>query len=144
MEISASSRFDVPASTIWSLLEDFSAISNWWPTDGLITIQRVECEGEGVGMIRHIYNHGMEKPVSERLDYQDAVDKILILSIVGDRPGLIDAYVAIGKVIALAESECKLDYRGYISCDQRVEEKVERNIRITWDRMFAGLRNASS
>jgi hypothetical protein len=85
----------------------------------------------------------MEKPVSERLDYLDSADRTLILSIVGDRPPGITAYVAVGKLIELADDRCRLDYRGYITCTPGSEAKVEKNIRFTWDRMFAGLRTAS-
>lgn len=143
MEITATTTFDAPASAVWALMENFGAIENWWPKDGPITIDRVVCEGQGVGMVRHIYNHGMDKAVSERLDYLDDDNRTLILSIVGDRPGGITAYVAVGKLTEITNNQCRLDYRGYVTCAQGREAKVEKNILFTWERMFTGLRSGS-
>lgn len=143
MEIEASCTFDASASKVWALLEDFAAIQQWWPDDGPITVARVECEGSGIGMIRHIYNLGMNVPVSERLDYLDAGNKTLILSIVGERPKGIDAYVAICKLVDISADQCRLDYRGFVSVSPGTDTRTEANIRFTWDRMFEGLRRHS-
>ncbi len=60
-----------PIETIWQLLMDFGNIEAWWPADAPIDIARVELDGSGVGMTRHIYNVGFDSPVSERLDALD-------------------------------------------------------------------------
>ena len=75
-----------PRDTIWGLLMDFGNIQAWWPANTPIDIERVELEGSGVGMIRHIYNVGFEGAVSERLDSLDLANYTLQLSIVGARP----------------------------------------------------------
>ena len=140
MEITSSTILDCPASSVWALLEDFGSIQTWWPKNGPITIERVVCEGEGVGMIRHIHNVGMAAPVSERLDFLDPPNRTLILSIVGNRPSGITAYVAIGRLTEISEQQCRLDYRAYVTTAPGKELKAEKGILFTWDIMFSGLR----
>jgi uncharacterized protein YndB with AHSA1/START domain len=46
---------NAPREIIWALLMDFGNIEAWWPKDAPIAIDRVELEGRGVGMTRHIW-----------------------------------------------------------------------------------------
>lgn len=142
MEITSSTILDCPASSVWALLEDFGSIQTWWPRNGPITIEQVVCEGDGVGMIRHIHNVGMSAPISERLDFLDPEEKTLILSIVGDRPSGITAYVAIGCVTEISERQCRLNYRAYVTTVPGKELKAKKGILLTWDIMFSALRGA--
>jgi len=139
-EISTSEIIDAPAGSVWALLADFPKIEAWWPADGDIRIERVVCEGEGVGMVRHVYNAGVKSPVSERLDLLDPESRILMLSIVGDRPGGITAYVATARVVELEPGRCRVDYRANVTTAPGMEAKVMKNIRFTWTLMFKGLR----
>lgn len=143
MEISKQVSFNSPAVKVWALLENFGAIEAWWPSTGAITIRTVEIEGAGVGMIRHIYNHGMSTPVSERLDFLDPENQTLILSIVGDRPAGITAYVAIARLTPTSEATCSLDYQGFVTCAPGREERVMKNLEFTWQTMFSGLEQAA-
>lgn len=142
--ISASATIESSADAVWSLLADFGNIEAWWPTDGKIRIERVECEGEGVDMVRHVHNFGVPGPVSERLDLIDPATMTLILSIVGDRPGGITAYVTTGTVTAEGPRRCRLDYRAHVTTEPGREERVEKNIRATWAEMFDGLGKAAA
>lgn len=144
MVIHESEVFDVSTDALWSLLAEFGAIEDWWPKEGDIQVERVVLEGEGIGMIRHIYNRGLTKPVSERLDFLDPETRTLILSIVGERMGGITAYVAIAHTVELAANSCRVDYKAYVTAHPGKEETVERNIRRTWQSMFAGLRSAAT
>lgn len=139
-EISASELIDASAERVWALLADFPHIRAWWPTDGAILIERVECEGDGIGMLRHVFNVGVKGCVSERLDLLDPESRTLMLSIVGDRPAGITAYVATARVVELVPGRCRVDYRANVTTEPGREAKVERDIRFTWSVMFRGLR----
>lgn len=144
MEITASTEFASSADAIWALLENFAAIERWWPKEGNIRIEKVECEGHGIGLTRHIYNVGMEKPVSERLDFIDPQQRTLILSIVGERQGGITAYVAIAKLLSTGPNSCRMNYQAYVTTVPGKEQHIEKNIRFTWEVMFSGLRQAAT
>ena len=143
-ELSTSTEIDAPASRVWALLEDFGAIERWWPSDGPISIESVRIEGEGVGMIRHIQNRGVANCTSERLDLLDPQTRTLILSIVGDRPPGMTAYVAEGRVVELDAQRCRVDYRANVTTVAGREEKMVKAIRYTWTEMFRGLARAAS
>lgn len=143
MEMTASYEFDSPAASIWALLEDFGAIERWWPKGGQIQIEKVELEGEGIGMVRRIYNKGMDKPINERLDFLDPENHTLILSIVGDRQGGITAYVAIGKLVETGPRQCRMDYRAYLTTLPGEEDRVSKGILFTWEMMFDGLQQTA-
>jgi uncharacterized protein YndB with AHSA1/START domain len=142
-EITTSREIEAPAAAVWSLLADFGSIAAWWPRDGKIRIAEVEVQGEGIGMIRHIRNEGVDKAVSERLDYLDPDTMTWILSIVGDRPPGISAYVAIGQLVPLGPARCRADYRCYVTSGAGMEKRVEHILRFTWSVMFEGLEQAA-
>jgi uncharacterized protein YndB with AHSA1/START domain len=142
-EITTSLEMEAPAEVIWSLLADFGNIAAWWPRDGRIRIERVVVQGEGIGTIRHIKNEGVDKVVSERLDFLDPETMTWILSIVGDRPPGIIAYVAIGRLIPLGSARCRADYRCYLTTDSGLEARIEKVLRHTWAEMFEGLESCA-
>jgi hypothetical protein len=124
-------------------LADFGAIQKWWPTSGLYQIGRVEIEGQGVGMIRHVYNKGIPRPVSERLDLLDHATRTIVLSIVGQRPPGMTAYVAVGRLAQIDAASCRLDYRALITTEEGREERVRDSVLKTWSIMVQGLENGA-
>jgi Polyketide cyclase / dehydrase and lipid transport len=138
-EVTCSHVLEASADSIWNLLEDFGSIQRWWPTDVSAPIERVSIEGDGVGMIRHIYNRGARHAVSERLDFIEPSTRTLVLSIVGARPVGITAYVAEGHVIDLGDGRCRIDYRALVSTSPDLVDPVRRALLKTWATMFRGL-----
>jgi uncharacterized protein YndB with AHSA1/START domain len=128
-----------PALSVWQLLEDFGSIQRWWPVDGRIRIAKVDIEGTGVGMIRHIHNHGATHAISERLDLLDPQSRTLVLSIIGTRPPGITGYIAEAHVVDVAENQCRMDYRALITTSGVDDEKVRAGVLKTWSIMFEGL-----
>jgi uncharacterized protein YndB with AHSA1/START domain len=139
-EIIAHHDFDAPAEQLWDLLRDFAHIERWWPADDpAVQIERVELEGEGIGLIRHIYNKGFSAPVSERLDYQDPATMTYKLSIVGQPPAGITAYQATGRIEALAPARSRLNYRAEFSTGAADPAAAEAFLRGAYALMFKGL-----
>jgi uncharacterized protein YndB with AHSA1/START domain len=143
-EITTRRDIEAPAEAVWSLLADFGNIAAWWPKDARIRIEKVDVEGEGVGTVRYIKNQGVAKVVSERLDFLDPDTMTWILSIVGDRPPGIIAYVAIGQLFPLGPDRCRADYRCYVTTEPGLEKRMEEILRLTWSVMFSGLESAAS
>lgn len=142
-ELTTTEILAAPADAVWRLLADFGAIEHWWPKDGPVPIESVTLEGQGVGMVRHIRNAGVAQPVSERLDYLDPSSRTLVLSIIGQRPPGITAYVAEGRIEALDATSCRMHYRALVTTAPGLEEAVRKGVLKTWARMFRGLEAAA-
>lgn len=138
--ITTSQEFETSSETLWDLLQDFAHIERWWPThDPAVQIDRVEVEGEGIGMVRHIYNQGYPDPVSERLDFLDPASMTYKLSIVGKAPVGITRYQATGRIEPLASGRCRLSYASEFATASGLSDDAEAWLRMAYDLMFKGL-----
>lgn len=135
---------NAPADTVWAFLENYEDIQAWWPKDGPVDIDRVEIEGSGVGVIRHIYNHGMPNAVSERLDYLDPANKTLKLSIVCDKPAGLVQYQATGQVTVLNEHQCRLTYHSEYTVEPGYQDEARAFLLGAYQLMFTGLEQAAA
>lgn len=137
--------FDAPAALLWDYLADFANIERWWPKDiPAVQIERVELEGDGIGLIRHIYNKGYPAPVSERLDFQDPATLTYTLSIVGARPAGITEYQATGRIEALGEGRSRLHYSSVFATESGQPDEAEAFLRMAYALMFQGLESAAA
>jgi hypothetical protein len=141
-ELNASATIGGGVEQVWALLADFGNIEAWWPKDGKVMIDHVEVEGAGPGMIRHIYNRGASGPVSEQLVLLDPQAKVLILSIVGQRPGGMTAYLATSRLTALGPDSCRIDHHSHVTAEAGREQVVESFLYKAYELMFAGLNAA--
>ncbi|MCY1393305.1 Polyketide cyclase / dehydrase and lipid transport [compost metagenome] len=135
--------FPAPAAMLWEMLADFGNIERWWPQDEpSVQIERVEFEGQGLGLTRHIYNRGFAAPVSERLDFQDPQARVYKLSIVGARPAGLTQYQATGQIEALTPRRCRLNYSSVFTTVSGQPEEAEVFLRGAYALMFKGLAQA--
>ncbi len=135
--------FDAPAGKVWALLADFGAIERWWPTEGPLLIERVELEGQGPGMVRHIFNRGARYSVSERLETLDPHERVLQLSILGRDPVRTAWYQATARLVELQDGRCRLDYESEFSTPRGRENQTRDGILAAYQAMFSGLQNAA-
>ena len=133
-----------PIETIWQLLMDFGNIEAWWPADAPIDNARVELDGSGVGMTRHIYNVGFDSPVSERLDALDLENRSLQLSIVGERPAGLLHYQATGKLSVLENGGCRLTYDSEFIAEDGREDEARAFLLGAYELMYLGLDGAGN
>ncbi|MBR9911827.1 MAG: SRPBCC family protein [Gammaproteobacteria bacterium] len=131
--------FNTPRANVWELLVDFGNIERWWPADSIVDIDHVDIEGDGIGMIRHIYNVGFESAVSERLDYLDTENHTLKLSIVCDRPAGLLQYQATGRLVELDNGGCRLNYDSEFVTEPGREKEAEEFLQGAYALMFHGL-----
>lgn len=140
LQIRTHHDFNAPSRVLWDYLQDFANIERWWPKDvPAVQIERVVIEGEGIGLVRHIYNKGFPTAVSERLDALDPESMTYRLSIVGDRPAGLVTYQATGHVEALGENRCRLNYESVFAVLPGREQEAEAFLRMAYDLMFQGL-----
>ena len=142
-QLTVSEVINAPADTVWRLVKDFGNIESWWLKNSPIKIDRVVQEGQGIGMIRHIYYVGVPAPLSERLEYLDDAARTYGLSIVGEGiPGLV-SYSARGVITELDAGNCRLDYRAEIEAKPEKTAKVEQTLRFGLLQVIAGLKAAA-
>lgn len=101
VEVSVEREFDVAADRVWAILADFADIS-WIPGT-----EKVELEGEGVGMIRHVKAPGMAV-LHERLDAIDHDTMTLDYSLPVVEYLAVKDYRARARVVALEGDRCRL------------------------------------
>jgi hypothetical protein len=127
----------VAADRIWALVADFGGLADWWPP-GLL--DRVEVEGDGVGMVRHIHTV-VGIVLSEQLDALDHRARRLELSITGDLPAGMSDYHAVGQVHEVSPSSCRIEWAGrYRVPAAEVETGARAFIEGAYATMFRGLR----
>ena len=136
--------FNAPRNTVWAFLLDFGDIEAWWPKGEIVDIDHVDLEGEGIGMIRHIYNVGFDHALSERLDALDPENHVLKLSIVCDRPVGLLRYQATGQLSELEGGGCRLTYDSEFVTEKGREKEAEEFLLAAYALMFRGLDSASS
>jgi len=138
-------HYDIQASVeaVWPLLADFAGIQAWWPKGEAVDIERVEVEGEGVGLIRHIYNVGFPTAVSERLDFLDPENHTLKLSLVCDRPAGLLQYQATGQLTPLGPDSCRMTYRAEFVAEEGQADAAKEFLLGAYQLMFRGLEAAA-
>ncbi|MFU8762947.1 MAG: SRPBCC family protein [Haliea sp.] len=142
--IEAQHDFRAPPQTLWDLIADFGNIEAWWPAGGAVNIERVELEGTGIGMVRHIYNEGMPAPVSERLDHLDPAALVWRLSIVGTKPAGLLQYQATGRITALDDGGSRVEYLGEFEAEAGGESQAREFLQGAYALMFNGLEQAAA
>ncbi len=115
-----------PLERVWPFLENFADILAWWPAGRAVDIERLELQGEGIGQIRHSYNVGFPNAVSEPLNFLDAKNHTLKLSLVGLRPaGLLKRH-ATGQLTALGPDARRMTYHSeFVDGEGRAETARE-------------------
>ncbi|MBW2292648.1 MAG: SRPBCC family protein [Deltaproteobacteria bacterium] len=101
IEVSLEREFAVDAKKLWAILADFADIS-WIPG-----LEKVELEGEGVGMIRHVTAPGMAV-LHERMDAIDREKMILDYSVPTVEYLRVKNHRAQARVVALEGRRCRL------------------------------------
>ncbi len=135
--------FDAPPAALWDYVQDFARIDRWWPRhDPSVQIDHVDLVGEGIGMVRHIYNVGYPDPVSERLDFLDPKTLTYKLSIVGKPPVGITYYQATGVITSLPGDRCRLNYDSEFTTVSGLPDEAETWLRMAYSLMFRGLADA--
>ncbi len=106
-------------------------------------IERVEVEGHGPGMVRHIFNRGARYRVSERLERLDSDERVLQLSILDRDPAHPPWYQATARLFELEDGRCRLDYESEFSAPRGRENQTRDGILAAYAVMFRGLQDAA-
>ena len=103
VEYSTEREFEIDADDIWAMLANFADVS-WIPA-----LEKVELEGEGVGMVRHITAPGLPQ-LHERMDAIDHEIMALDYSVPEVEYLKVANYTARAQVTPLSEGHCRLKW----------------------------------
>ena len=114
VSVSIEREFDVDSRMLWAILADFGNIGR------IPGIEKVELEGDGVGMIRHVTAPGMPM-LHERMDAIDHDEMILDYSVPAVEYLKVKNYRARARVVALEGGRCRLIW----SCESEPDGVTE-------------------
>lgn len=103
VEFSLKRDFEISADDVWAMLANFGDIS-WIPA-----LEKVELEGEGVGMIRHVTAPGMPE-LHERMDAIDHETMTLDYSVPEVEYLHVENYTARAQVTSLGDQRCRVHW----------------------------------
>ncbi|MBT4520183.1 MAG: SRPBCC family protein [Halieaceae bacterium] len=120
VKVSIEREFDSPAKALWAMLANFGDIS-WIPG-----IDRVELEGSGVGMIRHVTTTGLPT-LAERMDAIDHRQMSLDYSVPSVAYMQVKNYTARAQVFELPDNRCRLHWSCQCEADGIDEAQATAN-----------------
>lgn len=102
MELESEYELPYPAAQVWALLSDFRSMPGHWPD-----LDRVESDGEGVGMTRTLYWKNSQIPRVQRLDALDTDAMSMRFSPLNPVVPVTDFHI-FNCVEAITENSCKV------------------------------------
>jgi hypothetical protein len=101
VEVRVEREFEFGAEAVWAVFADFGNVS-WVPG-----VEKVELEGEGVGMIRHL-TVPVFPQLHERLEAIDHEEMVLVYSIPNVEYIEVENYTARAQVFDLGSGRCRV------------------------------------
>jgi len=126
VEVSIEREFDYPSERLWAVIADFGNVS-WVPG-----VQKVELEGEGVGMIRHLTITD-DQQYHERLEAIDHAGMILDYSLPVVPFIQVKDYSAKAQVFALDGERCKVVWSCKAEADGADEAQATTNTELFYE-----------
>lgn len=135
VEVSIERDYEVAAERAWALIADFGDVS-WVPG-----IEKVEVEGDGVGMVRHL-TVPVFPPLHERLDAIDHSARMLEYSIPAVEYIQVENYRARAQVVDLGRGRCRLLWSCEAEAAGASEEEATDKTRAFYEAMLGWIDDA--
>jgi hypothetical protein len=143
VEVTVERDFEISARRVWDLIADFGDVG-WVPG-----VEKVELEGEGVGMVRHL-TVPVYSQIHERLDAIDHEQRVLDYSIPAVEYLHVKNYRARARVVELSHDRCKVIWSCRAEASGADEAQAAASTRafyeslLTWIRDFLERRDAAT
>lgn len=129
IEVELEREYEFGAGDVWAVIANFGNVS-WVPG-----IEKVDLEGEGVGMIRHL-TVPVYPQLHERLETLDHVDKVLEYSIPAVEYISVKNYGARAQVIDLGPGRCRVLWSCKAEADGASEAEARAKTRAFYEAML--------
>lgn len=142
MEIIVEKNLNAPIEKLWALCADFGNI-DWFKGNGVKGAEKVEVEGEGIGMARMIYMEGFDEAIKEVLTHRDAKNHTYSYDIMPNPLMPFTDYKATGTFTAQADGSTKASWRASFKTDVLSDNDARDIMNNTYDSMFNCLEAAA-
>jgi hypothetical protein len=129
VEVSIERELEFGAETVWALIADFGDL-RWVPG-----IEKIELEGEGVGMIRHL-SVPVFPQLHERLETLDHDNRVLEYSIPAVAYIQVKNYRARAQVTGLEGDRCRVRWSCRAEADGDDEGEVAAKVGAFYESML--------
>lgn len=142
MEVTVEKKLEAPIEKIWALCADFGNI-DWFKGNGVPGADKVDVEGEGIGMARMIHMAGFDEPIKEVLTSLDAKNHTYSYDILPNPLMPFTDYKATGKLTAQADGSTKATWKACFNTDTLSEADARDIMTGTYQSMFLCLEAAA-
>ena len=142
MQVIVEKTLNAPIEKIWALCADFGNI-DWFKGNGVPGAEKVEVEGEGIGMARIIHMAGFDEPIKEVLTAMDPQNYNYSYDILPNPLMPFTDYKATGTLTALADGSTKATWRASFESDTLSAEDANAIMTGTYESMFKCLEAAA-
>ena len=129
VEVEIEREYGFGADVVWGVIADFGNVS-WVPG-----IEKVDLEGEGVGMIRHL-TVPVFPQLHERLDAIDPQEKVLEYSIPAVEYIKVKNYSARAQVVDLGSGRCRVLWSCRAEAEGASEQQASDETRAFYEAML--------
>ena len=129
VEVQIEREFEFTAAAVWAVIADFGNVS-WVPG-----VEKVEVEGDGIGMIRHL-TVPVFPPLHERLEAVDHEKMSLEYSIPAVEYISVKNYRALAQVIELSPERCRVLWSCTAEAEGAPEEEATGKTRDFYEAML--------
>jgi hypothetical protein len=120
IQVSVSGEISAPVDALWKVISNFGEVA--W----MQGIDRVEVEGEGVGMVRAIYAGGGDTPVLEELESLNEDERRLGYTISKNNPLPVASYHATITAVDLGAGKSRIDWASTFDAAPGMEEAAAK------------------
>lgn len=143
MEVIVEKTLNAPIDKIWALCADFGNI-DWFQGNGISGADKVDVEGEGIGMARMIHMAGFDEPIKEVLTSLDAKNYTYSYDIMPNPLMPFTDYKATGTLTAQADGSTKATWLARFNTETLSEEDANAIMTGTYQSMFLCLEAAAN
>lgn len=115
-------------------LMDFGGVGKLAPE----AVEKIECEGEGLGARRHVYIKGLPGPVIERLDVASD-ERVFAYSIINETALPLERYIAVVELADAPDGGCVVRWGSNWIAKGQPEAEVRKMLTALYDRLIDGI-----
>jgi hypothetical protein len=124
----------ISRSRFFAALMDFGGVAKLAPD----AVDKVECDGEGLGAVRTVHIKGLPGTVVERLDVASA-ERVFAYSIINETALPIERYIAVVELADAPDGGCVVRWGSNWIAKGQPEAEVRKMLTALYNRLIDGI-----